>query len=64
MKYLSRFSIAHAAVLALVVGVFLIDGCVNRTDHCCALATPGVPPTPSSTLLDVQRRAPMAESAF
>ncbi|MGJ7505747.1 MULTISPECIES: hypothetical protein [unclassified Variovorax] len=63
MKHLSSFPIAHAAVLALVVGAFLIDGHVNRTDRRCTLAAPDVPSAPSSTLLDVQRRAPTARSA-
>jgi hypothetical protein len=63
MKYLSSFAIAHAAVLALVVGVFLIDGHVNRTDRRCTLTAPDVPSTPSSTLLGVQQRAPLARSA-
>jgi hypothetical protein len=30
MKYLSSFAAAHAAVIALVIGVFLIDGCAHR----------------------------------
>lgn len=63
MKYPSSFAIAHAAVLAIVVGAFLIDGCVNRTDHRCTLTAPDVPSTLSSTPFGVQRRAPMARSA-
>lgn len=30
MKYLSSFAVTHATVLALVVCVFLMDGCVHR----------------------------------
>lgn len=63
MKYLSSFAIAHAAVLALVVGVFLIDGCMNRTDHRCTLTAPDAPSALSSTLLDAQRSAPMGGNA-
>jgi hypothetical protein len=30
VKFLSSFAVTHAAVLALVVGVFLVDGCAHR----------------------------------
>lgn len=30
MKYLSSFAATHAIVIALVIGVFLIDGCAHR----------------------------------
>jgi hypothetical protein len=33
MKYLSSFPFAHAVVLALILGVFLVDGCMSRTDR-------------------------------
>lgn len=30
IRPLSSFAVTHATVLALVVGVFLIDGCAHR----------------------------------
>ncbi|HEX7867898.1 MAG TPA: hypothetical protein VF555_23260 [Variovorax sp.] len=30
MKHLSSFALTHATVLALVVSVFLMDGCAHR----------------------------------
>ncbi|WP_164546840.1 MULTISPECIES: hypothetical protein [unclassified Variovorax] len=30
MKYLSSFAVTHATVLALMVCVFLMDGCAHR----------------------------------
>jgi len=46
MKYLSSFPFAHAAVLALILGVFLVDGWVNRTDRPDAAAAPAASPAP------------------
>jgi hypothetical protein len=45
MKYLSSFAVAHAAVLAMVVGVFLMDGCAHRQPG----ASPNAPAALAST---------------
>ncbi|WP_435477489.1 hypothetical protein [Variovorax sp. ZT5R36] len=63
MKHPSNFPIAHAAVLALILGVFLVDGCVNRTDRFSTLTAPDVQPGPTSKPLDIQRKVPPARGA-
>ncbi|WP_432731326.1 hypothetical protein [Variovorax sp. W6] len=48
-KYLSSFAVTHATVLALVVGVFLMDGCAHRQTQAGAGATNAhVAPAPAA----------------
>jgi hypothetical protein len=46
VKFLSSFAVAHAAVLAMVVGVFLMDGCAHRQPD----MSPSAPAALASTL--------------
>ena len=59
MKRSFSFAMAHAAVLASMLGVFLVDGCVNRKDrHDTRRPADASPMVPASTHLDLQRAAP------
>jgi hypothetical protein len=64
VKHLSSFPIAHTAVLALVVGVFLVDGCAHKPDRYDTLATPAdLPPPDSRTCLaDARKQCAPGES--
>jgi hypothetical protein len=74
MKYLSSFAAAHAAVIALVIGVFLIDGCAHRQartgpnapnlrDARDARDVPDVPDAPALAFPNPQGRATTAKGA-
>jgi hypothetical protein len=64
VKHLSSFPIAHAAVLALVIGVFLVDGCAHKPDRYDTLATPTAlsPPDSRTCLADASKQCAPGES--